>query len=46
MFLSADALAFERTADLVEDDRIVDRRRHGPTLAVGDLLHRAAQNLA
>ena len=42
----AEPLALRRAADLVEDRRIVDRRRHRPGLAVGDLLHRAAQNLA
>src|SRR5262245_16484714 len=40
------ALPFQRAADLLEDGGIVDRRRHGPGLAVGDLLHGAAENLA
>src|SRR5690242_14400624 len=39
-----DAMLFHRPADLAEDRRIVDRRRHGPGLAVGDLLHGAAQD--
>ena len=43
---SAHALGLQRAADLVEDGGIVDRRRHGPGLAVGDLLHGAAQDLA
>src|SRR5262249_28212806 len=42
----ANALAFQRAADLVEDRRIVDGRWHGPALAVGDLLHGAAQDLS
>src|SRR5215470_16868876 len=37
-------LALQRSADLVQDQRIVNRRRHGPGLAVGDLLHGAAQD--
>src|SRR5262245_20326159 len=35
-----------RTADLVQNRRVVDRRRHGPGLAVGHLLDGAAQDLA
>src|SRR5262245_60887001 len=42
--LSAQTLALQRGADLVQDRGIVDRRRHGPGLAVGDLLHGAAQD--
>src|SRR5258707_11172276 len=38
--------ALQRGADLLEDHGIVDRRRHGPELAVGDFLHGAAQNLS
>src|SRR6516165_7591986 len=40
------AFAFERCVDLIEDDGIVDGCRHLPWFAVGDLLHRAAQDLA
>ena len=40
------ALAPQRTADLVEDRGIIDRRGHGPRLAVSDFLHRAVQDLA
>src|SRR5262249_46302798 len=36
--LSPQTLALQRGADLLENQRIVDRRRHGPGLAVGDLL--------
>src|SRR5262245_36240900 len=32
--------------DLVENRRIVDRRRHAIRLVIGDRAHRAAQNLA
>src|SRR5262249_28676299 len=42
----ADALPFQRAADLIQDHRIVDRRRQCPRVAVGDLLHGAAQDLA
>src|SRR2546430_3854999 len=42
--LSPDALALQRRADLLQDRRIIDRRRHGPGLAIGDLLHGAAQD--
>src|SRR6516164_5931684 len=42
----ADALPFQRAADLVQDHRIVDGCRHGPGIAVSDLLHGAAQDLA
>src|SRR5262249_19387902 len=38
------AVVLQRTADLVEDRRVVDRRRHAPRLGIGDLLHRAAQD--
>src|SRR5262249_59763599 len=41
---SPQTLALERGADLLQDHRIVDRRRHGPGLGVGDLLHGAAQD--
>src|SRR5256714_10801317 len=40
------AFALQHGADLLEDRGIVDRRRHGPGLAVGDFLHGAAQNLS
>src|SRR5262245_23994625 len=43
---AANPFALERSTDLVEDCWIVDRRRHGPRLAVGDLLDGAAQNLS
>src|SRR5262245_8883702 len=43
--LSPQTLALQRGADLFENQRIVDRRRHGPGLTVGDLLHGAAQDL-
>ena len=36
----------QRLGDLIEDDGIVDRRRHGVLHAVRHLLHRAAQDLA
>ena len=39
-------LLFQSRADLIENRRIVDRRRHGPGLAVGDLLDGAAQDFA
>src|SRR5262249_59114351 len=42
--LSAQPLSLQRSADLVEDCGIVDRRRHGPGFTVGDLLHGAAQD--
>src|SRR6516165_438066 len=41
--LSAQPLSLQRGADLIEDCGIVDRGRHGPGLAIGDLLHGAAQ---
>src|SRR6516225_9062467 len=41
---SSQTLALQRGADLLQDRGIVDRRRHGPGLAVGDLLHGAAQD--
>src|SRR5499433_1393501 len=44
--LSTQTLALQRGADLLENQRIVDRRRHGPGLAVGDLLHGAAQDFS
>src|SRR5439155_19175350 len=40
--LKPHAFPLDRPADLIEDRRIVDGRRHGPGLAVGDLLHGAA----
>ena len=43
---SAHALTLQRRSDLIENHRIVDRRRHGPGVAVGDLLHGPAQDLA
>src|ERR1700691_3779756 len=36
----------QRLLDLVQDLRILDRRRSYPWIAIGDLLHRAAQDLA
>src|SRR5262245_11271301 len=42
----AHTVVLQRAADLIEDRRVVDRRRHGPRLGIGDLLHRAAQDLA
>src|SRR5262249_24241973 len=42
----ADPASFQLRTDLVEDRRIIDGRRHIPGLPVGDLLHRAAQDLA
>src|ERR1700730_12420633 len=42
----AHALGLQYGADLVEDRGIIDGRRHGPCLAVGDLLHGAAEDLA
>src|SRR5579885_2277510 len=39
-------LALQRAADLVQNRRVVDGGRHGPGLAVGDLLDGAAQDLA
>src|SRR3546814_1916544 len=36
----------QRVGDLLEDRRIVDGRRHRRILAIGDLLHGAAQDLA
>src|SRR5580704_6656547 len=44
--LSADPLALQRPADLIQNHRIIDRRRHLPRIAVGNLLDRPAQNLA
>src|SRR6185295_18028426 len=44
--LSGIASVAEGVGDLVEDPRIVDRGRRGVRLAVGDLLHGAAQDLA
>src|SRR5262245_40674428 len=41
----AHSVVLQRAADLVEDRRVVDRRRHAPRLGVGDLLHRAARVL-
>src|ERR1700674_3455092 len=40
----ADPVGLEGAADLAEDRRIVDGRRHGPGVAVGDLFHGAAQD--
>src|SRR6266480_6955696 len=40
------SVALQRDPDLVEDGWIVDRRRQVPVIAVGDLLHGAAQDLA
>src|SRR4051812_9754391 len=40
------APALQRVADLVEHARVVDGGGHRPRLAVGDLLHRPAQDLA
>src|SRR5262249_55979400 len=42
--LSAQPLSLQRSANLVEDCGIVDRRRQGPGFTVGDLLHGAAQD--
>ena len=44
--LGRQAPPLQRRRDLVEDGRVVDGRRHRPGLAVGDLLHGAAQDLA
>src|SRR6266446_8678898 len=41
---SSQTLPLQRRADLAQDRGIVDRRRHGPGLAVGDLLHGAARS--
>lgn len=35
----------QRLAHLLQNRRIIDRRRHGPLLPVRDFLHRSAQNL-
>src|SRR5262245_22764294 len=41
-----DPLPFQRAADLIQYRWVVDRRRHGPGVTVGDLLHGPAQDLA
>src|SRR5689334_22971582 len=41
-----DALTLQCRLDLIESRRIVDRRRHGPWFADGNLSHRAPQNLS
>jgi hypothetical protein len=39
-------LGLQRAGDFLQDRRIVDRGRHLVGLAIGDLPHRAAQDLA
>jgi hypothetical protein len=39
-------MPFQRAADLVEDGGIADGGRHGPGIAVGDLLDGTTQDLA
>src|SRR5207253_8687664 len=43
---SLQTLLLQRGADLLQDRGIVDSRRHSPGLAVGDLLHSAAQDFS
>src|SRR5688572_17700696 len=45
-FAGTDAFSPKRDLNLIEDRRIVDRRGHGPGVAVGDLLHRSSQDLS
>src|SRR4029453_150409 len=40
----SETLVLQCGTDLLENQRIIDRGRHGPGLAVGDLLHGAAQD--
>src|SRR6516225_4931330 len=43
---SSNSLFFQRPADFIQDRGVIDRRRHRPNLAVGDLFHGTAQDLA
>jgi hypothetical protein len=40
--LTAQTFSLQRTPDLIQNHRIVDRRQHLPRIAVGDLLDRPA----
>jgi hypothetical protein len=39
-------MPLQRTPDLIQNRRVIDRRRHLPVVAVGDLLDGAAQDFA
>ncbi len=41
-----DPLPPQRSRDLIQNRRVINRRRHGPFVVVGDLLHRAAQDFS